>query len=74
MPSSEMLRRVALVRANVSEERVASIITVIIIDELGTTLGVTSNHNTLRRNTILNFVIGIQAVKFAINKYKFNII
>jgi hypothetical protein len=47
MPSSGMLRRVALVRTNVSEERSASIISVTRIGELGTTLAVTSNGRTL---------------------------
>jgi hypothetical protein len=46
-----MLRRVALVRSDVSEERSASIIRVTRIGELGTTLAVTSNRSTLRRNT-----------------------
>jgi hypothetical protein len=44
LPSSGMLRRVALVRTNVSEERVASIIRVTGIGELGT-LEVTSNRS-----------------------------
>jgi hypothetical protein len=51
MPSSGMLRRVALVRTDVSEVLNASIIRVTRIDELGTTLAVTSNRRTLRRNT-----------------------
>jgi hypothetical protein len=46
-----MLHRVALVRTEVSEEPSASFITVTRIDELGTTLAVTSNRRTLRRNT-----------------------
>jgi hypothetical protein len=44
-----MLRRVALVRTDVSEELKASIIRVTIIGELGT-LAITSNRSTLRRN------------------------
>jgi hypothetical protein len=48
MPSSRMLRRVALVRTDVSEERVASMIRVTRISELGTTLAVTSNRRRLR--------------------------
>jgi hypothetical protein len=48
-----MLRRVALV-TDVSEEFIASIIRVIKISELGTTLAVTSNRRTLRRNTKIN--------------------
>jgi hypothetical protein len=43
MPSSEMLRRVALVRTDVLEEHIASIIKVTRIGELATTLAVTSN-------------------------------
>jgi hypothetical protein len=51
MPSSGMLRFVAFVRTDVSEERIASIIRMTIIGELGTTLAVTSNRSTLQRNT-----------------------
>jgi hypothetical protein len=43
MVSSEMLRRVALVRTDVSEELSASFIRVTRIGELETTLAVTSN-------------------------------
>jgi hypothetical protein len=50
--SSEMLRRVALVRTDVSQECIASIIRVTSIVELGTTLAVTSNQSTPRRNTM----------------------
>jgi hypothetical protein len=46
-----MLRRAALLRRDVSEELSASIIRVTRIDELGTTLVVTSTRLTLRRNT-----------------------
>jgi hypothetical protein len=46
MVSSGMLRRVALVRTDVSGERSASIIRVAKICELGTTLAVTSNRRT----------------------------
>jgi hypothetical protein len=42
-----MLRRVALVRSDVSEELNASFIRVTRIGELGTTLAVTSNRRTL---------------------------
>jgi hypothetical protein len=45
-----MLRRVALVRTDVSEELSASFIRVTRIGELGTILAVTSNRRTLRRN------------------------
>jgi hypothetical protein len=47
-----MLRRVALIRADVSEDRSASIIRVTRIGELGITLAVTNNRLTLRRNSI----------------------
>jgi hypothetical protein len=43
MASSGMLRHVALVRTDVSEKLSASFIMVTRIDELGTTLAVTSN-------------------------------
>jgi hypothetical protein len=46
-----MLCRVAIVRTDVSEELSASIIRVTEIGELGTTLAVTSNRRTLRRNS-----------------------
>jgi hypothetical protein len=46
-----MLRRVALVRTDVSEEHNAPIIRETRIGELGTTLAATSNRRTLRRNT-----------------------
>jgi hypothetical protein len=43
-----MLRREALVRTDVSEELSASFIRVTTVDELGTTLAVTSNRRTPR--------------------------
>jgi hypothetical protein len=51
MVSSGLLRHVALVRTDVSEELKASFIRMTRIGELGTTLTVTSNRCTLRRNT-----------------------
>jgi hypothetical protein len=53
MASSEMLRRVALIRTDISEELSVSFIRVTIIGELGTTLAVTSNRRKLRRSTKL---------------------
>jgi hypothetical protein len=47
MVSSEMSRRVALVRTDVSEELSGSFIRVTRIGELGTTLAVTSNRRKL---------------------------
>jgi hypothetical protein len=47
MVSSGMLRRVALVRTDFLKELSSSFIRVTRIDELGTTLAVTSNRRTL---------------------------
>jgi hypothetical protein len=41
-----MLRRVAFLRTNVSEERTSSIMTVASIGEIGTALAVTSNRRS----------------------------
>jgi hypothetical protein len=49
MVSSGMLRRVAPVRADVSEELSASFIRVTRIGELGTTLALTSNRVSVAR-------------------------
>jgi hypothetical protein len=49
MPSSGVLSRVALVRTDVSEEHIVSIIRVKRIGELGTTLAVTIYGSALRR-------------------------
>jgi hypothetical protein len=51
MPSSGMLRRVVLVRTDVSEELSVSIVRVIRIGDLGT-LAVTSSPSTLRRKLL----------------------
>jgi hypothetical protein len=51
MVSSGMLRRVALVITDVTEKLSAYFIRMTSIGELGTTLVVTSNRRTLRRNT-----------------------
>jgi hypothetical protein len=57
MASSWVLRRVTLVRTDVSEELSASFIRVTRIGELVTTLAVTSNRRTLRRNLQLAFFL-----------------
>jgi hypothetical protein len=57
MASSWMLRPVALVRTDVSEERSASFIRVKRIGELGTALAVTSNRRTLRRKYWYSFLL-----------------
>jgi hypothetical protein len=54
-----MLRRVALVRADVSDEITASFIRVKKIGEIGTTLAVTSNRSTLQRNTWYFFAASV---------------
>jgi hypothetical protein len=51
MVSSGLLRRVALVKTEVSEETGASFIRVTKKGELGTTQAATSNRRMLRRNT-----------------------
>jgi hypothetical protein len=51
MPSSGMLRRVAFVRTDFSEDRSASIIRLTRIGELGRTLVVTSNRRILQRKS-----------------------
>jgi hypothetical protein len=65
-----MLRRVALVRTDVSEERSASIIRVTRISELGI-LVVTSNRRTLRRNTtyieIIEFLRSVRRLQVKAN-------
>jgi hypothetical protein len=61
MASSAMLRRVALVRTDVSEELSASFIRVIRIGELETTLTVTGNRRTLRRGA--NFLRNVGSYK-----------
>jgi hypothetical protein len=56
MVSSGMLRRVALVRTDVSEESSASFIRVTRIGELGTTLAATSNQRTLRASVLVTLL------------------
>jgi hypothetical protein len=51
MVSSGLLRRVVLVRTDVSEEPGASFTRVTKIGEIGTTQDATSNRRTLQRNT-----------------------
>jgi hypothetical protein len=62
MVSSGLLRRVALVRTDISEEPGDSFIRVTKIGELGTTQAATSNRRMLRRNTTWYFFI-VTAVK-----------
>jgi hypothetical protein len=57
MPSSGMLRRLILVRTKVSEERIASIIKVTRIGEVGTTLKVIRNQSNLLQLLITTNVV-----------------
>jgi hypothetical protein len=66
MASFGKLHRVALVRTDVSEEHSASFIKVTRIGELGTTLAVTSNLRTLRRN---NKYLGISSQRAPVVSY-----
>jgi hypothetical protein len=59
VPSSVMLRHVALVRTDFSEECRASIIKVTRISELGTTLATTSNQCMLQTNTYIVFLCSV---------------
>jgi hypothetical protein len=63
MVFSGILRRVALVRTDVSVEPGASFIRVIRIGELGITLAATSNRRTLRRNTWYFFAACVTLMK-----------
>jgi hypothetical protein len=56
MVSSGMLRRVALVRTDVSAETSASFIRVTRIGEPGTTPALTSNRRTLRRTLLVTLL------------------
>jgi hypothetical protein len=68
MAFSGMLCRVALVRTDISEELSASFIRVTRINELGTTLAVTSNWRRLRRNTWY-LVLGISLQRVSVASY-----
>jgi hypothetical protein len=57
MPSSGMLRRVALVRTDLSEELSATIIIMTRIGELGTTLAIISNRRTIQTNKVLRLLV-----------------
>jgi hypothetical protein len=69
MLPSGMLRRVPLVRPDVSEELIASIIRVTRITELGTTLEVTNNrstrpHGITSQKTAFFIVIAVKTSNF----------
>jgi hypothetical protein len=67
MASSGMLRRVVLVRTDVSEECSTSFIRVTRIGELGITLAVTSNRRTLRKNPHLVFLRSVRRLLVTAN-------
>jgi hypothetical protein len=62
MPSSGMLHLVVLVRTDVWEECIASIIRITRIGELGAALTVTSNRHTLRSYTTFGFSHSISSL------------
>jgi hypothetical protein len=71
MVSSRMLRRVTLIRTDVSEELSASFIRVTKIDELGTTQAITSNLLFLRsvcRLLVTASVVPISQILVALMK------
>jgi hypothetical protein len=59
MPSSGLFRRMALVRADVSEERIASTIRLTRLCELLKTSAVTRNRSTLRKGKSLHILIAL---------------
>jgi hypothetical protein len=69
-----MLRRVALVRTDVSEERIASMIKVTRIGELGTTLAVTSNRRTVTASVVPSSSILVALMKEALSSSETSIL
>jgi hypothetical protein len=67
MASSGMLRRVALIRTDVSEVLSASFIRVTRIGELGTMLAVTSNRRMLRGSIVHSSPILVTLMKEALS-------
>jgi hypothetical protein len=74
MVSSRMLRRVALVRADVSEELNALFIRVTTIGELGTTLAVTSNRLLVTASVVPSSPILITLIKEALRSSETSVI
>jgi hypothetical protein len=62
MASSGMLRRVALVRTDVSEEFSTSIIRVTRIGDLGKTFAVASNRQTVQRSSPILVTVMMEAL------------
>jgi hypothetical protein len=71
MASSGMLRRVALVRTDVSEELSTSFIRVTRIGELGITLAVPSNRRTLRVYCLLQ-TLHFASPEFVVCRFVFS--
>jgi hypothetical protein len=65
MSSPGMLRRVTLVKTDVSEESSASIIRVTRIGEVGTMLAVTNNRHTMPKRRFLQDPHGVTSQKTA---------
>jgi hypothetical protein len=63
-----MLRRLALVRTDVSEELSATFVSVTRIGELGTTLAVTSNRRTLLRLLVAASVVSSSPIRVTLTK------
>jgi hypothetical protein len=73
MASSGMLRHVALVRTDVSEELSAFLIIVTRIGELGTTLAVISNRRTLCSVVQNILMIGTGLTAACVSAFKLNV-
>jgi hypothetical protein len=69
MSSYYTLRRVPIVRTDVSEEHMASINRATRICKLGTTLSVTSNRSKLLRNITFNQRVSISSPNASIATY-----
>jgi hypothetical protein len=72
--SSGMLRRVALVRTDVSKELTASFIRVTRIGELGTTLAVTSNRCTRAANVVPSSPIVVTLMTEALSSSEMSVL
>jgi hypothetical protein len=66
MPFSGILRRVALVRTDISVEHSASFIRVIRIGEVRKTLAVSANRHIMRRNTMNSIVLFLSVLQLLV--------
>jgi hypothetical protein len=71
MVSSGVLRRVAFVRTDVSEEISANFIRVTRIGELETSLAVTSNRRTLRKNPTSPIIVTLMIEELSSSETSF---